>query len=54
MVEVSALTRRNLDALLEALSHARAAQVPIIVAINKIDKPGSQPERIKQWPGEGF
>ncbi len=37
---------------LEALSHARAAQVPIIVAINKIDKPGSQPERVKQQLSE--
>lgn len=37
---------------LEALSHARAAQVPIIVAINKIDKPGSQPERVKQQLAE--
>ncbi|MFS8854288.1 translation initiation factor IF-2 [Synechococcus sp. H55.2] len=37
---------------LEAISHARAAQVPIIVAINKIDKPGSQPERIKQQLAE--
>jgi translation initiation factor IF-2 len=33
---------------LEALDHARAAKVPIIVAINKIDKPDAQPERIKQ------
>jgi len=33
---------------LEALDHARAAKVPIMVAINKIDKPGAQPERIKQ------
>jgi translation initiation factor IF-2 len=33
---------------LEAIDHARAAKVPIIVAINKIDKPGAQPERIKQ------
>jgi len=33
---------------LEALSHAKAANVPIVVAINKIDKPGAQPERIKQ------
>ena len=32
----------------EAISHARAARVPIIVAINKIDKPGANPERIKQ------
>ena len=33
---------------LEAIDHARAAKVPIIVAINKIDKPGAQPDRIKQ------
>jgi translation initiation factor IF-2 len=33
---------------LEAIDHAKAAKVPIIVAINKIDKPDSQPERIKQ------
>jgi translation initiation factor IF-2 len=32
----------------EAIDHARAAKVPIIVAINKIDKPNAQPERIKQ------
>ena len=33
---------------LEAISHARAAKVPIIVAINKIDKEGASPERVKQ------
>jgi translation initiation factor IF-2 len=33
---------------IEAIDHARAAKVPIIVAINKIDKPDAQPERIKQ------
>jgi translation initiation factor IF-2 len=33
---------------IEAINHARAAAVPIIVAINKIDKPGANPERIKQ------
>ncbi|MFK7935278.1 MAG: translation initiation factor IF-2 [Saprospiraceae bacterium] len=32
----------------EAISHAQAAGVPIVFAINKIDKPGAQPERIKQ------
>jgi len=32
----------------EAIAHARDAKVPIIVAINKIDKPDAQPERIKQ------
>ena len=31
----------------EAIDHARAANVPIIVAINKIDKPGADPERVK-------
>jgi translation initiation factor IF-2 len=33
---------------LEAIDHARAAKVPILVAINKIDKPDAQPERVKQ------
>jgi len=33
---------------LEAISHARAAKVPILVAINKIDKEGSSPDRVKQ------
>ncbi|HEX6864694.1 MAG TPA: translation initiation factor IF-2, partial [Thermoanaerobaculia bacterium] len=32
----------------EAIEHARAAKVPIIVAVNKIDKPDAQPERVKQ------
>jgi translation initiation factor IF-2 len=32
----------------EALNHAKAANVPIIVAINKMDKPTANPERIKQ------
>ena len=32
----------------EAIAHARNAKVPIIVAINKIDRPDAQPERIKQ------
>ena len=36
----------------EAISHAQAAGVPIIVAINKIDKPDSQPDRIKQQLSE--
>ncbi|WAC28291.1 translation initiation factor IF-2 [Ancylobacter sp. SL191] len=31
----------------EAISHARAAKVPMIVAINKIDKPGAKPERVR-------
>ncbi len=33
---------------LEAIDHAHAAKVPIIVAVNKIDKPGAQPDRVKQ------
>lgn len=32
---------------IEAINHARAAQVPIIVAINKIDKPDADPTRVK-------
>jgi translation initiation factor IF-2 len=47
----------------EAIAHAQAAKVPIIVAINKIDKPGADPEKItrelsslglqpEEWGGE--
>ncbi|MBQ1915809.1 MAG: translation initiation factor IF-2 [Selenomonadaceae bacterium] len=32
----------------EAIHHAKSANVPIIVAINKIDKPGANPDRVKQ------
>ncbi len=32
----------------EAISHAKAADVPIVVAINKIDKPDANPDRVKQ------
>jgi translation initiation factor IF-2 len=32
----------------EAITHAQAAEVPIIFAINKIDKPGANPEKIKE------
>jgi translation initiation factor IF-2 len=46
---------------LEAIDHARAAEVPILVAVNKIDKPEAQPDRVKQqladrgllWDGWG-
>ena len=49
---------------LEAIDHARAADVPIIVAVNKIDKPEANPERVKkqladrglipeEWAGAG-
>lgn len=33
---------------IEAINHAKAAEVPIIVAINKMDKAGANPERVKQ------
>jgi len=36
----------------EALSHARAAGVPIIVAVNKIDRPDANVDRVKQQLGE--
>lgn len=36
----------------EAITHARAANVPIVVAINKIDLPNANPERIKQQLSE--
>jgi translation initiation factor IF-2 len=32
----------------EAIDHARAAQVPILVVLNKIDRPGANPDRVKQ------
>ncbi len=32
----------------EAIDHARAANVPVVVAINKIDKPGANPENVKR------
>ncbi|MHB1126577.1 MAG: translation initiation factor IF-2 [Bacillota bacterium] len=33
---------------IEALNHAKAAQVPIIVAVNKMDKPDANPDKVKQ------
>jgi translation initiation factor IF-2 len=36
----------------EAIAHAKAAKVPIIVAINKIDKPGADSERVRRELGE--
>ncbi len=32
----------------EAINHAKAADVPIVVAVNKIDKPGANPDRVRQ------
>ena len=37
-----------MDQTVEAINHSKVAGVPIIVAINKIDKPGADPEKIKQ------
>ena len=36
----------------EAIDHIRAAEVPMIVAINKVDKPGADPERVKRQLAE--
>jgi translation initiation factor IF-2 len=36
------------DQTVEAIHHAKAAKVPIIVAINKIDKPGANPNKVRQ------
>jgi len=36
----------------EAINHAKAAKVPLIVAVNKIDKPNANPERVKQGLAE--
>jgi len=33
---------------IEAMNHAKAANLPIVVAMNKIDKPGANPDRVKQ------
>ncbi|MGH7099043.1 MAG: translation initiation factor IF-2, partial [Stellaceae bacterium] len=37
-----------MEQTVEAIRHARAAQVPIIVAINKIDRPDADPDRVRQ------
>ena len=36
----------------EAINHAKAAKVPIVVAINKMDLPGADPERVKRQLSE--
>src|SRR5207302_8884204 len=37
-----------MEQTVEAIRHARAAEVPIIVAINKIDRPDAKPDRVRQ------
>ena len=37
---------------IEAINHAKSANVPIVVAVNKIDKPGANPEHVKQQLAE--
>lgn len=37
---------------IEAINHAKAAKVPVIVAINKIDRPGANPDHVKQQLAE--
>ncbi|MEA2084551.1 MAG: translation initiation factor IF-2 [Thermodesulfobacteriota bacterium] len=41
-----------MDQTKEAINHARAAEVPIVVAVNKIDKPDANPDRVKRELGE--
>ena len=48
MLLVVAADDRVQPQTIEAINHARAAEVPLIVAVNKVDKPDSSPQRIEQ------
>lgn len=48
VVLVVAADEEVMPQTVEAINHAKAADVPIIVAINKIDKPGANPDRIRE------
>ena len=41
-----------MDQTREAINHARAANIPILVAVNKIDKPGANPQRVREQLAE--
>jgi translation initiation factor IF-2 len=41
-----------MDQTREAINHARAANIPLLVAVNKIDKPNSNPQRVKEQLSE--
>ena len=40
--------RAGMPQTVEAIHHAKAGKVPIVVAVNKVDKPEANPERIRQ------
>lgn len=41
-----------MDQTIEAINHARAAKIPILVAVNKIDKPNANPQRVREQLSE--